>query len=68
VAQFFRDPVQLTFIDADNVQLAQFANPTQVPRVGENVRLAKVPYVVERVGYDYGDDQLVTVWIVCRPA
>jgi hypothetical protein len=58
----------MTFIDADNRQLAQVTDAELVPRVGENVRLADVPYVVERVGYDIPGKSIERVWVVCRPA
>lgn len=68
VASIFRNPTVLTFIDADNRPLARIADAQFVPRVGENVRLARVPYIVERVGYDVLDNAVDRVWIVCRPA
>jgi hypothetical protein len=68
MASIWRDPVAMTFIDADNRQLAQVANADIVPRVGENVRLADVPYVVERVGYDIPAKAVERIWVVCRPA
>jgi hypothetical protein len=58
----------MTFIDADNRPLAQVTNPDHVPRVGENVRLADVPYVVDRVGYDIPGKSIERIWVVCRPA
>lgn len=58
----------MTFIDADNQQLAEVTNPDHVPRVGENVRLADVPYVVDRVGYDIPGKSIGRIWIVCRRA
>lgn len=64
----FRDPVVTVFVDADNRELGRLTNAGFVPRVGENVRLKDVPYVVERVGYDVPDDALSRVWVVCRPA
>ena len=68
MASFWRDPVRLTFIDADNHEIGVLNRPEFVPRVGENVRLKNVPYVVERVGYDVFDDTIAAVWVVCRPA
>lgn len=68
MASFWRDPVRLTFIDADNHELASITRPEYVPRVGENVRLGTTPYVVERVGYDIPDGAFEAVWVVCRPA
>ena len=58
----------MTFIDEDNRELAHLTDTTFVPRVGENVRLARVPYVVERVGYDIPERSVERIWIVCRPA
>jgi hypothetical protein len=68
VASFFRDPVVLTFIDEDNRPLGRLTNPPYVPRAGENVRLADVPFVVARVGYDVPAGELTGIWVVCRPA
>jgi hypothetical protein len=68
VASIFRTPAVLTFIDADNRELGQIADAEFVPRVGENVRLGRVPYVVERVGYDVPDKTVERIWVVCRPA
>ena len=53
MASVFRDPVRLTFVDPDNLELGRVDRPEFVPRVGENVRLSGRPYVIERVGYDY---------------
>jgi tagatose-1,6-bisphosphate aldolase len=58
----------MTFIDADNRQLAEVTNPDYVPRVGENVRLADIPYVVDRVGYDIPRNSIARIWVVCRRA
>jgi hypothetical protein len=68
VASIFRNPVGMTFVDEDNVELAHVTEVVLVPRVGENVRLAKIPYVVERVGYDIPARTIERVWVVCRPA
>lgn len=68
MAAFWRDPVVLAFVDEDNRELARLTNPPAVPRVGENVRLALVPYVVVRVGYDVPASELTRIWVVCRPA
>lgn len=68
VASLFRDPVVMTFVDADNATLAEVTNPPVVPRVGENVRLAGRPFVVERVGYDIPDKDIERIWVVCRRA
>ena len=67
MASFFRDPILLSLVDEDNRVLAEFSNPGFVPRVGENVRIARVPHIVERVGYDIADGQITHVWVVCRP-
>jgi hypothetical protein len=64
----FRDPVLVTFVDADDRQLAVTTDTDLLPRVGENVRIGKMPYVVERVGYDMPDSVITAVWIRCRPA
>jgi hypothetical protein len=68
VPSIWRDPTLLTFIDEDNRELGVVSNPEHVPRVGENVRLAGVPYLVERVGYDIPDKTVERIWVVCRPA
>jgi hypothetical protein len=68
VPSLFRDPVVVTFVDEDNRELAAVTNPPLLPRVGENVRIRRVPYVVERVGYDIPERELDRVWVVCRPA
>ena len=68
MASLWRDPVRLTFIDADNHEIAVLNRPEFVPRVGENVRIGTVPYVVERVGYDVPEDAVEAIWVVCRPA
>lgn len=68
MASIFRDPVRVTFVDPDNRELFVLDRPDLVPRVGENVRLKGVPYVVERVGWDYPLDALESIWIVCHPA
>jgi hypothetical protein len=67
VPLIWRNPLAMTFIDLDNRELARVPDTDFVPRVGENVRLADVPYVVERVGYDVPDAALTRVWVVCRP-
>lgn len=73
----FRDPVYVTFVDQDNAVLAETAGVEVVPRAGENVRIAGVPYVVERVGYDLPSapsdpralpKAITRIWIVCQPA
>jgi ribosomal protein L10 len=68
MASLFRNPTALVFIDEDNHELARVLDANHVPRVGENVRLAKVPYLVERVGYDIPDTSVERIWVVCRPA
>jgi hypothetical protein len=68
VASLFSNPVIITYVDPDNVQLAQSTDNRLLPRVGENVRLGRTPYVVERIGYDVPTDAVERVWIVCRPA
>ena len=68
VASIWRDPIRLTFIDADNHELAVLIKPDFIPRVGENVRIGSVPWVVERVGYDVPDGAFEAIWVVCRPA
>jgi hypothetical protein len=66
VASIWRSSVAMTFVDEDNRELAHLTDPGFVPRVGENVRLAQVPYIVERVGYDFPDRSLERIWVVCR--
>jgi hypothetical protein len=68
VASLFSNPVIITYVDPDNVQLAQSTDNRLLPRIGENVRLGRTPYVVERIGYDIPTDTVERVWIVCRPA
>jgi hypothetical protein len=68
VASIFRDPAVITFVDEENRELASLTDTTFVPRVGENVRLANVPYIVVRVGYDVPDKAVERIWVVCRPA
>lgn len=62
----FRDPVLVTYVDADDTELASTTHTEVLPRVGENIRLGKVPYVVERIGYDMPKNSIERVWIVCR--
>jgi hypothetical protein len=64
----FRDPVPVTFIDADNNEIATSWGLSFLPRTGENVRIAGTPYQVERVGYDLPRDKIERVWVVLRPA
>jgi hypothetical protein len=68
MAGLFREPVALTYVDPDNKEIATTWEASPVPRVGENVRIANVPYVVERVGYDLPHDKIERIWIVLRPA
>ena len=68
VSSLFRDPVPVTFVDPDNREIATTWERSFLPREGENVRIAGVPYVVERVGYDMPKDKIDRVWIVLRPA
>jgi hypothetical protein len=68
VASLFSNSMIITYVDRDNVQLAQSTDTRLLPRVGENVRLGRTPYVVERIGYDIPTDTVEQVWIVCRPA
>ena len=63
----WRNALDMTFIDLDNNELAHVSDTDFIPRVGENVRLADVPYVVERVGYDVPGNTVDRVWVVCRP-
>jgi hypothetical protein len=67
VASLFSNPVIITYVDPDNAKLAQSTDDRLLPRVGENVRLGRTPYVVERVGYDIPAGTVERVWIVCRP-
>jgi hypothetical protein len=74
VPPLFRDPVLVTFIDPDNAVLTEISVADIIPRAGENVRIAGVPYVVERVGYDLPVDagepakNITRVFVVCRRA
>ena len=68
MAALWRDPLVLTFTDADNRELGRLVNPAAIPRVGENVRLGRTPYLVERVGYDIPDKAIEGVWVICRQA
>jgi len=68
VASLFSNAVLINYVDRDNVQLAQSTDNRLLPRVGENGRLGRTPYVVERIGYDIPADTVEQVWIVCRPA
>jgi hypothetical protein len=66
VPGLFREPVVVTYVDADNRELAVSTDTTLLPRVGENIRLGSVPYLVERVGYDIPDKAIEGVWAICR--
>jgi hypothetical protein len=68
VPSIFRDPILVTYIDADNTEVAVTDYADLLPRVGENIRLGKVPYVVERIGYDMPEKTITNVWVVVRPA
>jgi hypothetical protein len=68
VPSLFREPVLVTYIDTDDRELATSTDADLLPRVGENIRLGQVPYVVERVGYDMPDHAIERVWIKCRRA
>ncbi|HEX3707345.1 MAG TPA: hypothetical protein VHV76_12010 [Mycobacteriales bacterium] len=68
MASVFREQVAVTYIDPDNNEIATSWESSPLPRTGENVRIAGVPYVVERVGYDLPDDKIERIWIVLRPA
>jgi len=68
VTSLFRDPVPVTYVDPDNNEIATSWDRSVIPRAGENVRIAGVPYVVERVGYDLPSDKIERVWIVLRRA
>jgi hypothetical protein len=68
MASLFGDSTPVTYIDADNNELVTSFADSPLPRTGENVRIAGVPYRVERVGYDLPKDKIERVWIVLRPA
>jgi hypothetical protein len=68
VSSLFRDSVPVTYIDADNREITTSWENAVLPRAGENVRIAGVPYVVERVGHDLPTDKIERVWIVLHPA
>lgn len=63
----FKDPVLVSFVDADNNTLLDCWDNAFLPRVGENVRIAKRPYLVEKVGYDIPAEKIERVWVVLRP-
>jgi hypothetical protein len=64
----FRDPIVVTYVDADDNELAVSTDTVPLPRVGENIRIRKQPYIVERIGYDMPRTTIQRVWVVCRPA
>jgi hypothetical protein len=64
---FFRDPIVLIFLDEGEQELARITTPAFVPRLGENVRLHRVPYRVIRVGYDIADSAIERILVVCVP-
>ncbi|MBV8930012.1 MAG: hypothetical protein JO152_12890 [Mycobacteriaceae bacterium] len=68
MSSLFRDPVPVTYVDPDNNEIVTSWDRGVIPRAGENVRIAGVPYVVERVGYDVPADKIERVWIVLRRA
>ncbi|HVW81234.1 MAG TPA: hypothetical protein VHB69_09885 [Mycobacteriales bacterium] len=68
MAGLFREQVAVTYIDPDNNEIATCWETSPLPRAGENVRIAGVPYLVERVGYDLPVDRIERIWIVLRPA
>ena len=64
----FRDPVVVTYVDESDAELAVTTYGDLLPRVGENIRIGRMPYVVVRVGYDLPEQTITRVWVVCRPA
>ncbi len=64
----FGEPVAVTYVDPDNNEIVTSWGTSVLPRCGENVRIAGVPYLVERVGYDLPKDKVERIWIVVRPA
>jgi hypothetical protein len=68
VPSLFRDPVVVTYVDEADTELAVTTYAELLPRVGENIRIAKTPYVVVRIGYDLPEQTITRVWVVCRPA
>jgi hypothetical protein len=63
----WRTPVPMTFVDPDNRELVTVDDADLVPRAGDNVRIAGVPHVVERIGYDIPGKSVERIWVVCRP-
>lgn len=68
MASIFRDSIVVIYIDEDNNEILRVADTRLLPRVGENVRIRSVPYLVDRVGYDLPEGLIERVWIVLRPA
>lgn len=68
MASIFRDSIVVIYIDEDNNEILRVADTRLLPRVGENVRIKSVPYLVDRVGYDMPEGLIERVWIVLRPA
>lgn len=64
----FRDPVVVTYVDESEAELAVTTYADLLPRVGENVRIRRTPYVVVRIGYDLPEQTITRIWVVCRPA
>jgi len=64
----FRDPVVVTYVDEADAELVVTTYADVLPRVGENVRIKNIPYVVMRVGYDLPEQTITRIWVVCRPA
>lgn len=64
----FRDPILVTYVDEADAEIAVVPYADLLPRVGENIRIRKSPYVVVRVGYDMPEQAITHVWIVCRSA
>lgn len=68
VPSLFRDPVVVTYVDEADTELLVTGYADLLPRVGENVRIGRRPYVVVRIGYDLPEQTITRVWVVCRPA
>jgi hypothetical protein len=68
VPSIFRDPVLVHYVDEADAELAVSGSADVLPRVGENVRIGRRPYVVVRIGYDLPEQVITAVWVVCRPA
>jgi hypothetical protein len=63
----FKDSVRITYQDQDNREILDTWDGVFLPRVGENIRIANVPYVVVRIGHDLPKDKIERVWVVLRP-